>query len=38
VAIAGPVNVKTVDGLAIASLKTVDGLAKASIKTINGLS
>lgn len=35
--VTGPVNVKTVDGLAIASVKTVDGLAVASVKTINGL-
>lgn len=33
----GPVNVKTVNGLAIASVKTVNGLAIASVKTINGL-
>ncbi len=30
--------IKTVDGLAIASVKTVDGLAIASVKSINGLS
>lgn len=29
--------VKTVNGLAIASVKTVDGLTTASVKTINGL-
>ena len=34
---AGPANVKTVNGLAIASVKTVNGLAIASVKTINGL-
>lgn len=34
---AGPANVKTVDGLAIANVKTVDGLAIASVKTIDGL-
>ena len=33
----GPVNMKTVVGLAKASVKTVDGLAIASVKTINGL-
>ena len=36
-AASGPANVKTVDGLAIASVKTVDDLAIASVKTINGL-
>lgn len=30
-------NIKTVDGLAVASVKTVNGLAIASVKTINGL-
>lgn len=34
---AGPANVKTVNGLAIASVKTIDGLAIASVKTKNGL-
>lgn len=29
--------VKTINGLAIASVKTVDGLAIASVKTVNGL-
>lgn len=33
----GPVNVKTVDGLAIASVKTISGLNISSIKSINGL-
>lgn len=33
----GLVNVKTVDGLAVASVKTVNGLAIASVETINGL-
>lgn len=37
VAAVGPTNVKTWDGLALASVKTVDGLAIASVKTINGL-
>lgn len=36
-ALSGPANVKTVNGLAIASVKTFDGLATGSIKTINGL-
>jgi hypothetical protein len=35
--ISGPTNVKTVNGLAIASVKTKDGLAIASIKSINGV-
>lgn len=30
--------IKTVNGLAVASVKTVNGTAKASVKTINGLS
>ncbi len=34
---AGPANVKTWNGLALASVKTVNGLALASIKTIDGL-
>jgi len=33
----GPTNVKTWDGLAIASVKTINGLAIASVKTVNGL-
>lgn len=33
----GPANVKTWDGLALASVKTIDGLAIASVKTIDGL-
>jgi hypothetical protein len=33
----GPANVKTVDGLALASIKTVNGLAIASVKSIDGL-
>lgn len=36
--VTGPANVKTVDGLAIASVKTVNGLAIGSVKTVNGLS
>lgn len=36
-AASGPTNVKSVDGLAIASVKSMNGLAKASIKSINGL-
>jgi hypothetical protein len=36
-AASGPTNVKTVNGLAIASVKTKDGLAIASIKSINGV-
>src|SRR5258706_7021222 len=35
--IVGPVNVKTWDGLSLASVKTINGLAIASVKTINGL-
>lgn len=35
--IRGPVNMKTWDGLAKASIKTMDGLAIASVKTWNGL-
>ena len=34
---AGPVNVKTISGLAIASVKTIGGLAVASVKSVNGL-
>lgn len=34
---AGPTNVKTWDGLALASVKTINGLAIASVKTVNGL-
>lgn len=34
---AGPANVKTWDGLALASVKTVNGLAIASVKSIDGL-
>lgn len=30
-------HIKTVDGVAYASLKTVDGVARASIKTVDGL-
>lgn len=37
VAQTGPVNVKTFNGLAIASVKTINGLATASVKTVNGL-
>lgn len=33
----GPANVKTVDGLVLASVKTVDDLVTASVKTIDGL-
>lgn len=33
----GPVNMKTWDGLATASIKTMDGLAIGSVKTWNGL-
>jgi hypothetical protein len=33
----GPANVKTVQGLAIASVKTAQGLAIASVKTVQGL-
>ena len=36
-AAAGPANVKTFNGLAIASVKTKNGLAIASVKTQNGL-
>lgn len=36
-AVTGPTNVKTVNGLAIASVKTFNGLAIASVKSINGL-
>lgn len=35
--VSGPANVKTWDGLAIASMKTLDALATGSIKTIIGL-
>ena len=35
--VSGPANVKTWDGLAIASVKVVNGLAIGSTKTINGL-
>lgn len=35
--VTGPANVKTVNGLAIASVKTVDELAIASVKTWDGL-
>jgi len=35
--ISGPANVKTINGLAIASVKTVNGLGIANVKTINGL-
>lgn len=35
--VAGPANLKTVDGLAKASVKTINGLAIASVKTVNGL-
>jgi hypothetical protein len=31
-------NIKTINGLALASVKTVNGLAIANIKTLNGLS
>lgn len=34
---AGPVNLKTVNGLAKASIKVIDGLAIASVKTWDGL-
>jgi hypothetical protein len=33
----GPANIKTVNGLAIASVKTINGLAIGSVKTYNGL-
>lgn len=33
----GPVNVKTINGLVIASVKTYNGLVIASVKSINGL-
>lgn len=36
-AAAGPTNVKTWDGLSLASVKTINGLAIASVKTVNGL-
>ncbi len=36
-AAAGPANIKTVDGLVIASVKTINGLAIASVKNVNGL-
>jgi len=36
-AVVGPVNMKTRNGLASASVKTIDGLAIASVKTVNGL-
>lgn len=36
--VSGPTNVKTVDGVAIASVKTMNGVAIGSIKTINGVS
>lgn len=36
-AAAGGGLIKTVNGLAIASVKTVNGLAIASVKTVNGL-
>lgn len=35
--ITGPANVKTWNGLPLASIKTINGLAVESIKTINGL-
>ena len=37
VPVAGPANVKTFNGLAVASVKTIKGLAIGSVKTINGL-
>lgn len=33
----GPVNIKTIGGLPIASVKTIGGLDKASVKTLGGL-
>ena len=36
--VSGPVNLKTWNGLAKASVKTINGLAIASVKTVNGLS
>jgi hypothetical protein len=36
--VAASVPLKTVNGLALASVKTVNGLAIASVKTVNGLS
>ena len=35
--VSGPANVKTWDGLAIASVKTFNGLAKTSTKSVNGV-
>lgn len=35
--VTGPVNVKSVNGLAAASVKSKEGLAYASVKSINGL-
>jgi len=35
--ISGPANVKTINGLEIASVKTLNGLEMASVKTIGGL-
>ncbi len=37
-AASGPTNVKTWDGIAIASVKTINGLVIGSVKTVNGVS
>lgn len=37
-AVTGLVNIKTINGLAIASVKTINGLAVGSVKTYNSLS
>lgn len=34
---AGPVNLKTFNGLLKGSIKTIDGLAMTNIKTVDGL-
>lgn len=36
-AAAGPANVKTIDGIAIANIKTVDGIDIANVKSYNGI-